>query len=265
MSNGKKKPKKTNFIVLIGGPGTFESCDREHDQTWTNYIVPIQVATEKKQLDIGANEVLHWWVYGPAYDERWVDDVADTSDPKAPNRGQNLIDSRKKAVDSVIAKGATSYLDRIKRVAGSAGATFREIKKPQDFWDELKALPDKSVSRVWYIGHASANGLMLKLVHRSSDCAPAAAPGDMITVADISSNAPSVASKMITKGKASKFYGCFTESFATEWNKLFSVTTEGAVSKIDFGVIDRESKIEKIMPRLEQSKPDTKWKTIGAP
>jgi len=26
-----------HFIILIGGPGKFQGCDKAHDQTWTNY------------------------------------------------------------------------------------------------------------------------------------------------------------------------------------------------------------------------------------
>ena len=69
--------KQTNFVVLIGGPGTFEPCDRVHDQTWSNYVVPIQIAMKDKQLNQAPGEKVHWWVYAPAYRERWDDDVAD--------------------------------------------------------------------------------------------------------------------------------------------------------------------------------------------
>ena len=89
--------RHSNFIVLIGGPGTFEPCDNQHDQTWSNYIVPIQVATSHKQVHLSPGEVMQWWVYAPAYRERWADDVADTNDPTL-NRTNNRLDSRQKAL-----------------------------------------------------------------------------------------------------------------------------------------------------------------------
>ncbi len=36
-----------NFIILIGGPGLFEGCDKAHDQNWSNYIVPLQLAAQR--------------------------------------------------------------------------------------------------------------------------------------------------------------------------------------------------------------------------
>ena len=245
--------RQTHFVVLIGGPGTFEPCDRVHDQTWSNYVVPIQVATTQKQLDRSPGEVLHWWVYAPAYRERWDDDVTDTKNP-ALERGSQLIDPRKKALDRVKASGAVNYLDRIKKFAGTAKAGYKEIESPADFWKQLDALPNGSVSRLWYIGHASPDGLMLKLIHAEVDgiaCRPAAAPGDMIYVQDIGKHSNIISKVLAKRGKPSKFYGCHTKAFAEQWNSLFSVGAEGAVTKIDFGLVDAPSTIKQVLPRLE--------------
>lgn len=237
--------KSTNFIILIGGPGKFAKCDpHQHDTVWTNYIVPIQLATSDKELNLDKNESVQWWVYGPAYQERWDDDK---DNPQ-----------RKKAVDKVKSQGASDYLDRIRQVANGGGASLTVLSKPQDFWDDLKALPDQSVSRVWYIGHASADGLMLKLTHNAA-CEAAAFPADMIVVADIQTNSPLVASKLVHGGKPSKFLGCTTKSFAEQWNQTFNVTTEGATAKIDFGVIDAPSSEPKIINRLQSSESTTGW------
>jgi hypothetical protein len=150
-------------------------------------------------------------------------------------------------------------LDRIKQMATNLRVSFKALEKPDDFWSELNALPDNSVSRLWYIGHASDNGLMLKLVHTES-CAPAAEPKDKIYVADIAKHAGTVSKKMKTKGKPSEFFGCYTQSFAEQWTKVFGTAAEGATKKIDFSVTDRDSKIPEVMPRLQQSNPDTGWK-----
>jgi len=242
--------RRRHFVILIGGPGTFEACDREHDQTWSNYIVPIQVATQKKQLDVAPNEQVHWWVYGPAYRDRWKDDVADTKDPRL-DRGRNLLDSRQKGVDKVLSAGAGDYLDRIKRFAGTVKADFLAIESPADFWKQLGALPAGSVSRLWYIGHASESGLMLKLIHTESGCQPAASEADMIKIQDIGGNSPLITSKLAKDGKPSRFYGCHTQNFAEQWNSLFGTAAQGAIRKIDFGLVDQPSKTTEVLRRLE--------------
>ena len=40
-------PPTKRFIILIGGPTVFMRCDKEHDQTWSNYIVPMQIAAQR--------------------------------------------------------------------------------------------------------------------------------------------------------------------------------------------------------------------------
>ncbi len=252
--------KTSHFIILIGGPGTFESCDRDHDKTWKNYIVPIQVAVTKKQLAVSAGETMQWWVYAPAYAERWVDDVADIGNSKL-DRGKELLDSRGRDISNVRASQATDYLDRIKRMAKSSNASFKALKSVDDFWTELQALPDHSVSRLWYIGHASEKGLMLKLVHDSKSCAPAAQASDMVMVTDLATRSGLIASKLAAKPDTSKFYGCFTKGFAEQWNTRFGSATEGTTTKIDFGLIDSASKIVPILPRLEAG---TDWKRFNA-
>ena len=256
--------KQTNFIILIGGPGTFEPCDREHDQTWSNYITPIQVATQEKQLEQTKGEQIQWWVYAPAYRERWSDDVADVKDPKI-DRGRNLLDSRQTSIDKVKASGARDYLDRIKRFASTVNAQFKAIESPAAFWAELGSVPNGSVSRLWYIGHASESGLMLKLIHAEVNgvaCQPAAAATDMINIGDISKNSGLIAQKLSKKGKPSKFYGCHTKAFAEQWSRVFKVTAEGALRKIDFGLVDQPSSIKKVLPRLEDK---ADWKTFPSP
>ena len=257
-----KKPKPSVFIVLIGGPGKFAPCDREHDETWTNYIVPIQVATKADQLDLAPGETLQWWVYAPAYRERWEDDTAVVSDPKV-DKGRYLVESRQKAINKVTSSGATDYLDRISKMAAAMHASFKALETPGDFWSALNALPESSVSRLWSIGHASSKGLMLKLIHDDS-CGPAANTSDMILVADIAKNSGTVSKKMKAKGKPSKFYGCYTESFAEQWNTVFGQAAEGAINKIDFSVVDRPSDIDEVLPRLEQSNSDTGWTRLPA-
>ena len=260
----KKKVAPTNFVILIGGPGTFEPCDREHDQTWSNYIVPIQVATQEAQLGLSTGEQAHWWVYAPAYRERWTDDVADVKDKKLDSH-KNLLESRQKAIDRVTGSGARDYLDRIEKFAGTVKAKFKAIESPSDFWTELGKLPPGSVSRVWYIGHAKPRALMLKLIHADVDgraCTPAASPSDIITVEDVIAHSVVLTAALAKQGKTSKFYGCNTEGFAQEWNKVFGAAAEGATSKIDFSLIDKPSTIDEVLPRLQDK---AGWKSYPAP
>jgi hypothetical protein len=48
------------FVVLIGGPGLFKGCDKAHDQSWTNYIVPVQLAAQTNLYKKQSIEVVHW-------------------------------------------------------------------------------------------------------------------------------------------------------------------------------------------------------------
>jgi hypothetical protein len=245
--------KQTNFVVLIGGPGTFEPCDRIHDQTWSNYVVPIQIATKEAQIDRAPGEVMHWWVYAPAYRDRWADDVSDVQNP-ALDRGRELLDNRQKAINKVKDSGAKNYLDRIAKFSGAVKARYTEVESPADFWKRLGALPAGSVTRLWYIGHASPNGLMLKLMHTEIDgaaCQPAAADADMIYIEDIGKNSSLISRALSKNGRPSKFYGCHTKAFAEQWNSVFSVGAEGAIRKIDFTLIDQPSTINHVLPRLE--------------
>lgn len=241
-----------NFVILIGGPGKFVPCDRKHDLTWKNYIVPIQLETQKL---VGKGETIHWWVYGPAYKERWEDDVAYVSAPKPVKPGENLFDSRKAAVDAIRKLNATDYLGRIRQMADSLGVQFKILDKPDDFWQGLEGFSDGSVSRVWYIGHAYQSGLMLKLTHSPApQCTARADAQDIIYKSVLESKRATIGKKLgIDPNKSSKFYGCNSAEFAKQWNDIFAVCTEGALSKIDFGVIDQASSERNVMKRLELS------------
>jgi hypothetical protein len=155
-----------NFVILIGGPGLFKGCDKTHDQSWTNYIVPLQLAAQRNLYRKQPSEVIHWVLYEPPYRKRWLDDSVITEEEKKQIDGYHLHSIRKAAADRILAKGALSYIDRIKMI---------------------------------------------------------------------------------------KFYGCYTNSFAKEWNSIFGAGAAGAKEKIDFGVVDRPSNIVNIMERIEKT------------
>jgi hypothetical protein len=141
---------------------------------------------------------------------------------------------------------------RFQQIAANQKMKYKPLKKPTDFWDYIKTLPDGSISRVWYSGHASQSGLMLSLSHNSS-CDAVAKTSDMILTTDIRAHL-SLAPKFSESHKqVSKFLGCYTHNFADQGNKIFKVKAEGAINKVDFGVADRASPFKNIIERIEKT------------
>lgn len=241
-----------HFLILIGGPGLFKGCDKAHDQSWSNYIVPLQLAAQKNSYKKQVKETVHWVLYEPPYDKRWQDDSVITAEEKKQDDGYNLHSIRKAAADKVVQRGGSSYTHRIKTLAIENGITYKGIKKPADFWTYLASMPDASVTRVWYSGHASGNELMLSLTHDDA-CAPAAFVTDTIPLQHIAAN-KTLANKFAkSAGAVSKFYGCYTSRFAELWFQTFGVAAAGATNKIDFGVVNKPSNVVDIMERIEKT------------
>lgn len=94
-------PPTKRFIILVGGPGRFVGCDKEHDQTWSNYIVPLQIAAEKGFCHRQKNEAVYWIVYEPPYEARWHDDSVITPEERKQNDGYHLHSIRKAAAEKV--------------------------------------------------------------------------------------------------------------------------------------------------------------------
>ncbi|VAW58246.1 hypothetical protein MNBD_GAMMA11-2819 [hydrothermal vent metagenome] len=241
-----------NFVILIGGPGLFKGCDKAHDQSWTNYIVPLQLAAKKNLYDKQTDEIVHWVLYEPPYKKRWIDDHVITKKERQEVDGYHLHSIRKVAADKILAKGAFNYIGRIKAIAKSNEIRYKGISKPDEFWKYLESLDDDSISRVWYSGHASGSELMLSLIHNSA-CQAAAFTKDTIKNTDIVKWGSIQKKFNKTSGKVSKFYGCYTEGFAKKWNEFFKVNAAGAKNKIDFGVVNRASNIVNVMERIEKA------------
>jgi hypothetical protein len=250
-----------HFIILIGGPATFQSCDKQHDQVWRNYIVPPQLAAERDLYRKSPDEKIHWVVYEQPYELRWNDDSVITPAEKRQCDGAWLHSVRKEAADGVLRKAATNYLHRIQAVAGQYNINYKGIRTPQGFWDYLAAFPRKSVSRVWYFGHAAGSGLMLALTHDSA-CEPSAERKDIIYMDGLYRQSHLADRFISDTRKASRFYGCFTNDFARTWSQVFKVPAEGASRTIDFGVVDRASDINCVLERIKRtptSKGDPGW------
>jgi hypothetical protein len=241
-----------NFIILIGGPSCFQSCDKQHDQTWLNYIVPPQLAAMNRGYTLEPGEKVHWVVYMAPYELRWYDDSTITKEESKQSDGAWLHSTRKKAADKVRKTGAMTYLSRIAMIASGMGINYKGIRTPKEFWDYLASFHKGSISRVWYFGHASPDGLMLALTHDAA-CVAGAYDKDRIFSRDL--HLQSHLSDRFVPGteQASRFYGCYTNQFAENWNKVFKVPTEGAQNKIDFGVVNRPSTIPSVLKRIEST------------
>lgn len=216
--------------------------------------MPLQLAAQKNLYKKQSDEVVHWVLYEPPYEKRWTDDSVITSKEKKESDGAHLHSIRKTAAERILKKGATSYVDRIKSIAAENGIIYKGIKSPKGFWSYLQSMKDNSITRVWYSGHASGDGLMLALTHNSS-CQAAANLDDMINATELSKNS-TLKNKFVnlsSNKQISKFYGCYTEGFAKEWHKVFGVSAAGAKKKVDFGVIDRPSNIVNVMERIEKT------------
>lgn len=275
-----------NFIILIGGPGVYFACDPVHDKAWSNYVVPMQLAAQKKlyQLD---NETVHWVVFAPAYRQRWNDDINITSSEKKEygifgkdrytgerelHRSDTWLHEHRKMTAEKVktkrgpqGKPATSYLVRISQICSQSGIVYRPIEKPDDFWDYLAGLADDSISRIWYCGHAAGSGLFLDLAHDRPEGVCDAVSSNRVKVVDIQNYSATVQRKIAADtDKASEFYGCYTSEFARVWNEQYNVATQGAENKISFQAIYKGDPNKNVLERLKTQptnagSPD--WKT----
>ncbi|MEE2730737.1 MAG: hypothetical protein VYA55_07925 [Pseudomonadota bacterium] len=239
----------SNFLILIGGPGLFKSCDQKHDKTWINYFYPIQVAAEEKLLNRGESRV-HWIVYEPAYNRRWLEDSEVTLLEGAFElaSGRNLHKVREQHAIKVKKSGAKNYLDHIKRTAKEHNITYKGINTPNEFWRYIESFPARSISRVWFSGHATTKGLILELTH-DAQCIANWSDKSTLLVSSIDRNKNLANRFIVDNKKPSKFYGCNTRLFAETFHTVFGLATEGANSSITFKGIFGERK--KILERLE--------------
>lgn len=211
--------------------------------------MPPQLASLHNWYNKAPDEKIHWVVYMNPYEFRWADDSIITEAEKKQSDGAWLHSIRKDAAMKVQRTGANSFLHRIQMIAAGFGITFKGIRTPQDFWDYLASFPKESISRVWYFGHASKDGLMLSLTH-NNHCGVGALLTDMILAESLPPHSH-LANRFDPKTKqASRFYGCYTNGFAQKWHQVFKVPTEGADQKIDFGVVNRPSNIPNVLERI---------------
>lgn len=243
--------KEKHFVILLGGPGTYLGCDTEHDKSWKNYIVLIQLAAQQNLYKRQANEKIHLVVFEPAYKARWDDDYVITdAELKGRANKNGLHKLRKKAADKIKIRPAENYLVRIKQIAKKHNMHYVGISNGNGFWNKLKSFPDKSISRVWYSGHAARFGLMISLGRAGANNCIAAKGPHTVEITDIKA---SLAPKFDTSTKMpSKFYGCYTKGFAKKWHETYKVPTEGAINKITFDALYQGQASESILKRIER-------------
>lgn len=255
----------SNFLILIGGPGLYKSCDPEHDQTWLNYIVPVQAAAIYDLYKKGGDRV-HWILYEPAYRSRWLeDDEIDFWEGLFEFfSGRELHKVRKEHAEAVKKKGATNYLHRVQMIAMKHNITYKGIDAPNGFWDYIRSFPDGSISRVWFSGHATKTGLILELTH-SSSCVATWEDSSTVLTANIETH-KNLRTRFLADTKhSSQFYGCNTSGFASTWNKVFGVPAEGAGASITYeGVLNDLPNVLKNLQTTPTSEGPPKWTTFGA-
>ena len=231
------KPQKV-FVVLCGGPGLYDARDPKHDKSWASYVLPFMVSAKAKRLEIDPDETIHWCIYSPAYEDRWADDSK--PDAKELARERRLAHVRLGEVNLVKKRGASNYVDHVhKRAAAYTKYDIEvfEFASAAQFWAHLKSLGKSTVTRVWYFGHASdnarAHGLWLSLNHNSSGVAVNPMSSAIVNINDIARHAD-LADRFVAKPKPSKFFGCNTAQFASEWSSVLSVPSEGADVSVHF-------------------------------
>jgi len=227
MKESTESHKKKNFILLSGGPGPYDDRDVEHDKSWANYVTPPLLLSlkDEKIVSIGTkDEDVLWFVYKPAYSERWETDLKDNN--------------RKKAIEDVKNEGFTSYIDKITGRAKDRGWILIWLDDADEFWTKIKLLNDP-ISRLWYWGHAR-HDLWLGLRHNSAGDAVAPDTSAIITVDSIKKH-KSLKSNFNDQDKIRqhRFIGCNTEAFAEKWASTFGTWTEGIKGKVDFGGIHK--------------------------
>lgn len=228
---GEEAPKRS-FLIVSGGPGLFDRLDKEHDIGWSNYVDPpllksvkTDPKTNKKMIVEfwSADEQVVWFVYRPAYEARWKDDV---------KQGRSSVAEVKKL-------GFASYVELLEKRAEERGWSLVWMKSGAELWSQIKGLRKRSISRVWYYGHARGD-LWLTLDHDGSGVPrePAAA-GTVVTVGDIAANSAlrnrfEAAPASGSPARTHRFIGCNTAPFAKGWAKRFAQWTEGFEGTVRF-------------------------------
>jgi hypothetical protein len=212
-------PCPENFVIILGAPGNYDERDTAHDKSWSHFFRLIQVAFNSSLVSKRPNECIHWFVYGSGYEERWR---KDKNDP--------VLDTQRADAN----RYPDGYLHRIEEWINSKGHTFHNMGSVSEFTNGFSTMPEESLSRIWFSGHASDNNLWLHLQH--NDAGQAVNRRDRMIEKDALKNAVNGKAKKDT-GAISKFYGCNTSQVA-ESVSTQGLISEGAQNSINFAYID---------------------------
>lgn len=211
---------KYAFVIISGGPGPYDQRDIEHDQSWANYVTPPLLLKPLAER----NEAVWWFVYKPAYKQRWMEDCTSSSA------------ARRNAAKQVERQGHTSYIDLIESRAKARGWNLHWLLNADDLWRELTNFSANSISRVWYWGHAR-DDLWLTIRHSPTTGAAIEPPEDAIVAITSIDHSLTNRFRKGESGRMHRFIGCNTSRFAKAWATAFNVWTEGIEGKINFASI----------------------------
>ena len=214
---------KLVVILLSGGPGPFATGDVRHDQSWANYVTPPLLLSKTDPALVASDDVdVRWLIYKPAYVARWADDSASTRD------------AQKRAVKEVKDKGFSDYVDLLEHRAREHHWTLVWLTKNDDFWADVKARRDGSISRVYYWGHGSGD-LWLALRH-TTDVPPIPVSPTADAIITQSSIDASLKKKFRagSSERVHRFVACNTRDFAEAWASAYKVWTQGYDGSVQF-------------------------------
>ena len=121
-----------HFLVILGGPGTYDIRDPSHDQGWGHFFILLQVGFDQGFIRRTGSECIDWLVYGPAYTTRWENDGASS-------RQSQFRDAH---------RYPRGYLHRIEEWIGNqAGHHFYNISSSNGILSAIRSVPNNSVSR----------------------------------------------------------------------------------------------------------------------
>lgn len=208
----------SNLILVSGGPGKYEPADKAHDQSWKNYVWPPVLLAEGGKLKAAAGQDVWWFVYKPAYEARWADDL-------------KAKDFRQKQVEEIKKEGHASYVAKVEAWAEANKWKLRWFTSADDFWKKMATFQDP-IDRLMYWGHAQGD-LWLSLEHTGA-IAHAPAMEAILRAADIADHA--VLKERFQKGakQQSQFWGCKTDPFAKAWHATMQTPTMGFEGDITF-------------------------------
>jgi hypothetical protein len=241
----------TNMILISGGPGLFNAADPDHDISWANYVTPplLMTDTPAEQTAFEVADEVWWFVFKPAYEARWTDDVA----------------NNRTSVQDVRAQGFDNYVELIEARATSRGWGLRWFVSETEFWTKMSNFNDP-IERVIYWGHAR-NDLWLSVRHNASNVASAPAPEAIINVSKIEAYADQRRPDgrlmrqryPLRPDKEHLWIGCNTTAFAQKWSEKVKVWSKGVEGKVQFADIVNDGH----MPSLIGSATIKRYKNDG--